>query len=196
MLSTMHGTETQATVKWGKTLRKPAAVVEYNKKMGGLDRADQMIKPYDVCRKNRRWYIKLFLHFISAILFNCYVLYKDEHETITHKKFLVELWDEIVAKYQPPLPKTVRRGSSVDTPLRLTTSHFPCQIPPTEGKQYPTRVCKVCSKRATLEMKRQGVKRNRTGTGSVLGEKKADTCVLSVEMCHSMCFLVSKGTTH
>jgi hypothetical protein len=31
-----------------------------------------------------------------------------------------------------------------EPPTALTERHFPTQIPPTEKKKYPARVCRIC----------------------------------------------------
>ena len=42
--------------KTKEVAKKPEAVIEYNANMGGVDRLDQKIKPYECLRKSVRWY--------------------------------------------------------------------------------------------------------------------------------------------
>ena len=49
--------------KTKEVVKKPEAVIEYSANMGGVDRLDQKIKPYECLRKGVRWYRKLFFSF-------------------------------------------------------------------------------------------------------------------------------------
>jgi hypothetical protein len=44
--------------------------------MGGVDRFDQKIKPYECLRKSVRWYMKLFFHLMDITIMNAHIVYK------------------------------------------------------------------------------------------------------------------------
>ena len=58
MLSTIHDESLKMVERRGKSVLKPACIVDYNSKMGALDKADQMLQPYDATRKTTRWLVQ------------------------------------------------------------------------------------------------------------------------------------------
>ena len=47
---------------------KPACIVEYCKKMGGVDLSDQIGSYFSCLRKTSKWYMKLFFHLLNVSL--------------------------------------------------------------------------------------------------------------------------------
>ncbi|KAF5282321.1 hypothetical protein FQR65_LT14375 [Abscondita terminalis] len=75
MISTKHKhIMTEIVGKRGGTKLKPDCVLDYNKHMSGIDRADQMLY-YSTPRKTLRWYRKLFFHLLDICIVPCYKLY-------------------------------------------------------------------------------------------------------------------------
>ena len=80
MISTIH----DATIvnkerkdrKTNMEVKKPYAVVQYNKFMKGLDRADQYLCFYSVLRKTVKWSIKVVLYLLNCALFNAFFVYR------------------------------------------------------------------------------------------------------------------------
>ncbi|MGH0142048.1 UNVERIFIED_CONTAM: hypothetical protein FKN15_075309 [Acipenser sinensis] len=56
--------------------RLRTAVKLYNKNMGGVDLIDQCVSMYPHRRKNRRWYIRVFFHFLDVTCVNAWLLYR------------------------------------------------------------------------------------------------------------------------
>lgn len=54
----------------------PEAVQLYNKGMGGVDVADQMIDYYSAERKTVKMWKKIVFHLLDRTLLNAYILYK------------------------------------------------------------------------------------------------------------------------
>ncbi|KAJ8334055.1 hypothetical protein SKAU_G00413740 [Synaphobranchus kaupii] len=50
----------------GEPKVKPACVLDYNKKMGAVDRADMITSFVDCARKSTKWYKKLFFHLLDC----------------------------------------------------------------------------------------------------------------------------------
>ncbi len=59
------------------TESKPEMIKNYNKFMGGIDIVDQELKYYSPHRKTDRWTFKFAIHILQIMLFNSFVLYKE-----------------------------------------------------------------------------------------------------------------------
>lgn len=76
MLTTGNGATTVTKTKHGEERTIPKSIDDYNKNMGGVDRIDQLIEPYDATRKTLRWYVKLGIHLIQISVLNGWTLYR------------------------------------------------------------------------------------------------------------------------
>lgn len=149
ILSTFHKDEMTTVKSYRGDKQKPAAVVTYNKNMGAVDLADQMLTAYPTERKRRKvWYKKQFCHLLSQSVLNSYILFKKDNPGIkmNHLQFRMKLVERLLVEHHNPgnLAKRGRPSLSDSNPLRLTGRHFMKFIPPNENKQAPTRCCKVC----------------------------------------------------
>jgi hypothetical protein len=59
--------------KTSMEIKKPYAVVQYNKLMKGIDRADQDHSYYSVQRNTVIWSKKVVLYLLNSLLFNTYL---------------------------------------------------------------------------------------------------------------------------
>jgi hypothetical protein len=57
-------------------IKKPYAVVQYNKFMKGIDRADQHLSYCSGLRKNVKWSKKMVLYLLNCVLFNALFVYR------------------------------------------------------------------------------------------------------------------------
>jgi len=73
--------------KTNMEIKKPYAVVQYNKFMKGIDRADQYLSYYTVTRKTVKWSKKVVLYLLNFPLFNAYLVYRTLY---TNKKSKVQ----------------------------------------------------------------------------------------------------------
>ncbi|RXM32260.1 PiggyBac transposable element-derived protein 4 [Acipenser ruthenus] len=60
---------------------KPECVLEYNQKMGSVDKSDMQISFVD-CARYKKWYKKLFFHLFDMAVLNAFIL----HKTASKKK--------------------------------------------------------------------------------------------------------------
>ncbi|KAJ8949458.1 hypothetical protein NQ318_007559 [Aromia moschata] len=71
MLSTMHENKMVTLPKkdriTGENIKKPLCVVDYNRKMGAVDKTDMMISSLDCTCKTIKWYKKLFMHIVTFV---------------------------------------------------------------------------------------------------------------------------------
>lgn len=123
----------------------PEAISFYRQKMGGVDRADQMIGVYDHDRKSAKWWKKVWYTCLSMCAVNAWIIYNDlrrENGKIAFLPFLVNLAEELVAEgikntnLPPPKkgPVSKKRKLYGTTPLHL----------PVEGQTR--RRCVRCSR--------------------------------------------------
>lgn len=63
-----------------KEVRKPEVVHQYNIHMGGVDKSDQLIAPYNVLMKSMRWWKTLFFHMVDLAVVNSFILFQEWRE--------------------------------------------------------------------------------------------------------------------
>ena len=145
MISTIHDESIQQVVRrGGQRVNKPTCVVAYNSKMGAVDRADQMLQPYDATRKTTRWYKKLMIHLLQVTLLNSFILYKKtSQQKIDFLQFQCAIINSLFFRNNPA-PQAALPGT--DDAVRLTGRHFPRRIPQTNPGHSKQRRCKVCWK--------------------------------------------------
>ncbi|XP_014865728.1 PREDICTED: piggyBac transposable element-derived protein 2-like, partial [Poecilia mexicana] len=54
------------------SVQRPYSVALYNQHMGGVDLVDQCVAMYPHRRRNKRWYIRVFFHFLDATVVNAW----------------------------------------------------------------------------------------------------------------------------
>ncbi|XP_040067201.1 piggyBac transposable element-derived protein 4-like [Ixodes scapularis] len=148
LLSTVHdATMTEMVNSKKETVSKPAVVIDYNYTMGGVEKSDQMLSYYPMTRSRQKiYYKKIFRHLLNMAVFNAFLLYQKQGGKLSHLEFRPALVKGMVQKYHKP-KHILKRGRPSDTSLlHLTTRHFVPSIPPTPGKELPTRRCVVCCK--------------------------------------------------
>ena len=149
MLSTFHGAQMQTVTVHRGEKEKPEAVILYNQNMGAVDVGDQMLVAYPSERKRHKiWYKKHFRHLLNQAVLNSYILFSKEisNAKTTHLEFRIQLIEKLLEVYHHPhqIPRRGRPSSLQTNPLRLTGRHFLKLVPANEGKDAPTRRCKVC----------------------------------------------------
>ena len=64
----------------------PVPIYFYNKFMGGVDRADQILENYEVLRQTNKYWMTLFFHFADLAVVNAYII-KSASASISHYQF-------------------------------------------------------------------------------------------------------------
>ncbi|KAI4886180.1 hypothetical protein NFI96_029510 [Prochilodus magdalenae] len=67
----------------------PKSVADFNKHMGCVDKADMLKSLYAVDRKSRKWWHRLFCHFVDVTIVNAHILYSKQfpNDKMTLKDF-------------------------------------------------------------------------------------------------------------
>nr|XP_054930729.1 piggyBac transposable element-derived protein 4-like [Dermacentor andersoni] len=158
VLTSMHDALLEDTGKvdrvTGENKRKPACVLEYNMKMGLVDKTDMMMSFSESIRKSLKWYKKFFFHIMDMCLLNAFILWRENGG----RKTLGELRLNVVYQLIQEFHTARRRGGrrSGDDPTRLTARHFPQMVPPSEAKGSRTqRRCHVCANTVRGQKKRK-----------------------------------------
>ncbi|XP_051530988.1 piggyBac transposable element-derived protein 4-like [Myxocyprinus asiaticus] len=121
---------------------KPLCVLEYNKKMGAVDKADMMKGFFDCTRKTTKWYKKVFFHLLDTAVLNSHIIHRQlTGKVITSLQFRMNMMRGLLEEHSTP-----RCPSKAGHPvLRLTARHFPSEVPQTASQGSRTRRhCKVC----------------------------------------------------
>ncbi|CAI9600260.1 unnamed protein product, partial [Staurois parvus] len=141
LLSSIHADTTVQITTAAGVVEKPLCVHDYNLNMGGVDFNDQMMQPYLVSRKAKRWYIKVSVYLFQLAVYNAFVLYKATGHSGSYLNFQLEINRALLypegAAPQTPIPDAVSR---------LHERHFPDTISGTQTQRRPQKRC-VCSKR-------------------------------------------------
>jgi acetone carboxylase gamma subunit len=61
--------------KTNMEIKKPYAVVQYNKFIKGVNSADQYLSYYSVLQKTVKWSKKVVLYLLNCVLFNAFFVY-------------------------------------------------------------------------------------------------------------------------
>lgn len=79
--------------------RKPLCAVDYNKKMGAVDRSEMLISSIDCMRKSIKWYKKLFSHILDICILNSHALLLTQNEKkIPLATFYLNLANQILER--------------------------------------------------------------------------------------------------
>ncbi|KAG7487665.1 hypothetical protein MATL_G00025970 [Megalops atlanticus] len=156
MCSTVHkaysGQSVQRRVRnpngiWSaRQIPVPDPVTEYNKFMGGVDLSDALIKYFSVTQKSRRWYMKLFLHFVDIAVVNSFIIHKEvalarQQKPLTQKRFRELLCMELADVGKPQASTS---GEAASEAFSSTLPQGPEQGPEQRPEEcLPVPVCEV-----------------------------------------------------
>lgn len=157
ILSTAHDPSEISTVKrkqkdgTRKTFTCPLAIQEYNCHMNFVDKFDRLKNEYKIDRKSKKWWMRLFFHFIDCCVTNAFIIHKEiDMQQYNNKDFKRTLYRTIFAARIVSTKKagviledrpanTTNKKARVDVNVRLvSSSHQPTHM------ALPRR-CALCS---------------------------------------------------
>lgn len=140
-----HDTTEPATVNRkqhdgsNKVVPCPSLVKEYNAHMGYVDKADMLKTCYAIDRKSKKWWHRLFFHFLDTTVVNAFVIFttnsSDMGKSISLKHFRI-----CVSKSLIGIPKGETRGRRPSiTPINKFKTFVSQEVRYTECAHLPTR---------------------------------------------------------
>jgi len=114
----------------------PKSIYDYNIFMRGVDRFDQLSSNYYPDLRSKRWYVKVFFHFLEVGIINSYVLYKqviekENKKPMTHLEYRQCIIRELVkdARELDNIPQTPKKKV-----IKKQNSSSPKDISKDQGK--------------------------------------------------------------
>lgn len=148
VLSNCHGPE---VVKIKRKMKNgdleefdcPMITKTYNEIMGGVDLSDQKMQVYDLGRKSKKWWKKVFIRLLMSAVVNSWIVFKEFHQNMHKlelKNFIVPLAEDLCL-----------HGKKITQRSRKVAVGRPCSIArdPSEhhlAKCTTRRRCAECSK--------------------------------------------------
>lgn len=156
------------------TQDKPSVIAEYNKYMGGIDSHDMMLYCYLNERRQVKYWKKVVFNFISRIILNAYIIYKEVCTTnnivpVGHYQFIVNIIESVGNEWMSECRQDEQGQGDADS-SRSQNARGLQKLPGTKEK-----TCWVCTNRGTTA-NGKGRKRSRT------------VCTGCQEGCHAVCF--------
>ena len=84
----------------GETVIKPQTIVEYNRYMGEVDHADQLLSYHDFGHRTVKWWRRAFFFLLDMAVVNSFILYTlenpDKRRRLTHEQFRFTLATDLM----------------------------------------------------------------------------------------------------
>ena len=91
VLTTIHNEE--MTPGRNAAHEKPKCIVDHNKYIGGVERTNQLLQPYEIARESLKWYEKIAFHFLQLALLKCFLAFKKNGG----QKYFLQFQREVIA---------------------------------------------------------------------------------------------------
>lgn len=132
-------------------VQQPMVISNYNKHMGGIDRADQNISLYRVSIRGKKWYFPLLAHMIDVAEQNAWQLYKEEGGKLDHLAFRRRIVMNLLESNQKGTVGKGRPSQAEKMDSRFDRlDHFVSEHPfDSSGKRRQQIRCRQCGKKAT-----------------------------------------------
>lgn len=160
ILSSLHSPDDKVFVnrkeKDGSTSKVacPLALKDYNSNMNFVDNFDRLKKDYQCDRKSRKWYMRLFFHFIDCCVINSFIVYKEldtEDKKLNNKDFRRNVYHGLLSKklVEVQSPHSAKKRSKSNIEISNHKPHVSKHMRLTESKHQPiqdsSRRCSMCS---------------------------------------------------
>lgn len=146
------------------TVHCPTLVKNYNQFMGGVDKADMLKAIYELDRKSKKWWHRIFFHFLDVCVVNAYIIYKETaayHSAacINLKEFKLSVGVGLIGAASSNAPHKGRKRSSTESKFK---PYIPQEIRYDKVGHMPERTtsrrCANCSTRNVPHRSKWGCK--------------------------------------
>ncbi|XP_045452948.1 piggyBac transposable element-derived protein 4-like [Melitaea cinxia] len=122
-----------------KAFQCPLAVLQYTERMGGVDRFDHLRSTYEVSRRSKKWWLRLFYFCVDLCIVNSFLLYttnKRVHNPLSQLHFRLSLARGLINGYtsrkrslesepqylkkKPKMSTNIQKKIGVDEDIRLS----------------------------------------------------------------------------
>ncbi|ROL50574.1 PiggyBac transposable element-derived protein 4 [Anabarilius grahami] len=124
----------------------PAAVLDYNKHMGGVDLSDALIGYYTVLHKTKKWYRSFFYNFLDIAVVNAFILHQQMAKMKNQKPLMQKAFREALVRELAGTGPEYAPERAKPTPS--TNSHLPKYI--SGDSTLGRRKCRVCQRKTPL----------------------------------------------
>ncbi len=137
VVSSFHGTEISAVKRTQKDGTRqeftcPMAIVDYNKHMGGVDKADMLCAVQGLSRTSKKWWHRIFFGIIDRTVVNAQVAYSKICKSVSVLQYKRAVAQALITRATPAkvgrpraassstvVPKRWKSGHSVAKDIRL-----------------------------------------------------------------------------
>jgi hypothetical protein len=158
LLSTFHDPKTTTSVnrkqKDGTIVEVSCPVVlkDYNQNMNFVDNFDRIVNDYHLDRKAKRWWMRIFFHFLHCSVSNAYICHKEipNMTRVDNKEFIRQVYEGLLAKSiveESPLALKRVKAKFVDDNTRkpYVSKHIRLEKSRHQPESSTSRRCVVCS---------------------------------------------------
>lgn len=128
---------------------KPKMIEEYNNKMGGVDKSDQLLSYYGFPHRTVKWWKRAFYHLVDLAIVQAYTLYRQSSQAgrhLSHQQFRIQLAKELLHSAGEVAMSQVSPHSH--PPIAwLTERHFPDRTELNANGKFLQPDCVVCSRK-------------------------------------------------
>ena len=130
VLSNFHGTDISSVKRTQKDGSKdefscPVAVVDYNKYMGGVDKADMLCADQGLSRKSKKWWHRIFFGIIDRTVVNAQIVFsKLEGKSVSVLEYRRAVTQAFITRATPPKVGRPRSTPSPQVPTKRRKSGY------------------------------------------------------------------------
>ena len=133
------------------SVKQPQSINNYNKSMGGVDRADQNIAAYRISIRSKKWWWPLFAWVPDMAIQNAWVLYRKYKEPSDPSYDLLSFKREIVSVYLKKYATNVQKPDTSEAYMSNKTHRVPISIRLDKQGHFSepcptTKRCGLCGK--------------------------------------------------
>ena len=112
----------------------PPLMPDYQRYMRGTDMGDQLLACYNLGRRSKKWWKRVFAYILDTSILNAYQLWKSPREHWSHRKmkhegsflrFKLELAEQLIGDYHGRANRGRPRTAARDVRLDTTLDHCP-----------------------------------------------------------------------